>query len=220
MPARSTPRTPSPTRRQLLDAAEELFATRGIDAVSLAEITQVAGLRNTGAVHHHFGGREELLAAVVDEHRQRLDARRSALLDEPAVQQPQRELRLSPDGITVGFSQVRTAADGSTAFVAAVGRLRRTADRYVIDDARAVSRLGELKNFTPDGRAVLIAGFTTLPDRAADPDIVQIDLTTSEQTDVTDNGDYDEDISFAPDGRSYAVFSGRGTGLFETMQGL
>lgn len=137
--------------------------------------------------------------------------------DDPAVQQPQREFRLSPDGTTVGFSQVRTAEDGSTAFVASVGALRRDGDRYVVDDARVVSRLGELKNFTPDGAAVLISAFTTLPDRAADPDIVRIDLATGEQTDVTDNGDYDEDIAFAPDQRSYAVFSGRGTGLFETV---
>lgn len=137
--------------------------------------------------------------------------------DDPAVQQPQRELRLAPDGQTVGFSQVRTASDGSTAFVASVGTLRRTDEGYVIDDSRVVSRLGELKNFTPDGRSVLISAFTSLPDRAADPDIVRIDLATGEQQDVTDNGDYDEDISFSPDMERYAVFSARGTGLFETV---
>ena len=70
------------TRDRLLLAAEELFATQGIDAPSLAEITQAAGSGNTGAVHYHFGGREELLAAIVDEHRTELDARREALLDE------------------------------------------------------------------------------------------------------------------------------------------
>ena len=56
------------TRHRLLLAAEDLFATRGIDAVSLAEITKAAGGSNTGAIHHHFGGREELLAEIVDEH--------------------------------------------------------------------------------------------------------------------------------------------------------
>lgn len=77
--------TPTSTRQRLIEAAERLFATRGIDAVSLAEVTHTAGLRNTGAVHHHFGGREELLAAVVEEHRPGLDARREALLDELEV---------------------------------------------------------------------------------------------------------------------------------------
>lgn len=82
------------TRRRLLETAERLFATRGIDAPSLAEITHEAGLHNTGAVHYHFGGREELLAAIVDEHRSRLDARRDALLD---------ELEASGDVSTVGL---------------------------------------------------------------------------------------------------------------------
>lgn len=74
--------SPTSTRERLLAAAETLFAERGIDAVSLAEITKAAGGHNTGAVHHHFGGREELLAAIVDEHRGHLDARREALLDD------------------------------------------------------------------------------------------------------------------------------------------
>lgn len=70
------------TREQLLEAAEGLFATRGIDAPSLAELTKAAGLSNTGAVHYYFGGREELLAAIVEEHRRALDERREELLDE------------------------------------------------------------------------------------------------------------------------------------------
>lgn len=73
--------TDAPTPERLLMAAEHLFATRGIDGVSLAEITKAAGCHNTGAIHHHFGGREELLAAIVDEHRGRLDVERRARLD-------------------------------------------------------------------------------------------------------------------------------------------
>ena len=122
--------------------------------------------------------------------------------DDAAVQQPQRELRLAPDGTTVGFSQVRDAEDGATAFV--VGRSGRSAATAAATSSTTPgpsASLGELKNFTPDGTAVLISAFTTLPDRAADPDVVRIDLATGEQTDVTDNGDYDEDIAFAPDQR-------------------
>jgi AcrR family transcriptional regulator len=70
------------SRQRLLEAAEHLFASRGIDAVSLAELTRAAGLGNTGAVHHYFGGREELLDAIVEQHRADLDARREQLLDE------------------------------------------------------------------------------------------------------------------------------------------
>jgi AcrR family transcriptional regulator len=72
----------STARQRLLEAAEHLFASRGIDGVSLAELTRAAGLGNTGAVHHYFGGRDELLEAIVDQHRAELDARREKLLDE------------------------------------------------------------------------------------------------------------------------------------------
>ena len=73
---------PDGPRQRLLEAAERLFADRGIDGVSLAELTRAAGLGNTGAVHHYFGGREELLEAIVEQHRADLDARRDELLDE------------------------------------------------------------------------------------------------------------------------------------------
>jgi AcrR family transcriptional regulator len=72
-------------RQRLLEAAERLFAAKGIDGVSLAELTRTAGLGNTGAVHHYFGGREELLQAIVDQHRADLDARREQLLDEASA---------------------------------------------------------------------------------------------------------------------------------------
>jgi hypothetical protein len=100
-----------------------------------------------------------------------------------------------------------------------VGRLRRADDgtAYEVDDPRVVSTLGELKNFTPDGQAVLVAAFTTLPDRAANPDIVRVDLASGEEEAVTVDGDYDEDISLSPDQRWYVVASGRGSGLFETV---
>jgi AcrR family transcriptional regulator len=72
-------------RQRLLEAAERLFAAQGIDGVSLAELTRAAGLGNTGAVHHYFGGREQLLEAIVEQHRAELDARREQLLDEAEV---------------------------------------------------------------------------------------------------------------------------------------
>jgi AcrR family transcriptional regulator len=72
-------------RQRLLVAAERLFAAQGIDGASLAELTRAAGLGNTGAVHHYFGGRVQLLEAIVEQHRGELDARREQLLDEAEV---------------------------------------------------------------------------------------------------------------------------------------
>jgi AcrR family transcriptional regulator len=70
------------TRDVLLDAAEALFAAEGIDGVSLADITRLAGQRNGGAIHYYFGGRDGLLTAILDRHQAVLDSvRMDALID-------------------------------------------------------------------------------------------------------------------------------------------
>ena len=68
------------TRTKLLDAATDLFATRGMANVTLAEITARAGQRNTSALHYYFGNRDGLVRELVQEHVPRIRDRRSALL--------------------------------------------------------------------------------------------------------------------------------------------
>lgn len=51
------------TKDRLLDAAEHLFAVRGINATSLRDITSEAGA-NLASVNYHFGGKDGLLEAV------------------------------------------------------------------------------------------------------------------------------------------------------------
>jgi AcrR family transcriptional regulator len=70
------------TRERLLDAGEQLFAARGVDDVTVAEITRAAGQRNGAAIHYHFGGRDGLLEAILDRHLARIDAEHLARLDE------------------------------------------------------------------------------------------------------------------------------------------
>ncbi len=54
------------TRARLLDAAANLFAERGIDAVSVDTVADAAG-RTSGAVYAHFGSKQGLLLALLDE---------------------------------------------------------------------------------------------------------------------------------------------------------
>jgi AcrR family transcriptional regulator len=54
------------TRARLLDAAAGLFAERGIDAVSVDTVADAAG-RTSGAVYAHFGSKQGLLLALLDE---------------------------------------------------------------------------------------------------------------------------------------------------------
>lgn len=54
------------TRERILDAAEELFARRGFDAVSVREIT-AAARSNVAAVNYHFGNKMKLYVGVFRE---------------------------------------------------------------------------------------------------------------------------------------------------------
>src|SRR3984893_8173920 len=54
------------TRARLLDAAATLFAARGTDAGSVDAVAHAAG-RTSGAVYDHFGSKQGLLLALLDE---------------------------------------------------------------------------------------------------------------------------------------------------------
>jgi AcrR family transcriptional regulator len=58
------------TRNLLLDAAEEVFARRGLAGAALEDIADVAGYTR-GAIYSHFGAKEELFLAVIERQRQR-----------------------------------------------------------------------------------------------------------------------------------------------------
>lgn len=69
------------TRERLLEAAERLFAERGVDAVSMREISREANSRNVIAGQYWFGDKEGLIAALLDKHAPDVESRRHALLD-------------------------------------------------------------------------------------------------------------------------------------------
>jgi AcrR family transcriptional regulator len=70
----------SESKRKLLDAAEQLFADRGFDAVSVRDITQLAKA-NVAAVNYHFGSREGLISLVVMRYITPVNEERIARLD-------------------------------------------------------------------------------------------------------------------------------------------
>lgn len=53
------------TRIMLMQVAERLFATRGIQAVTLREIQEAAGQSNTSVIRYHFGSRDNLIRALI-----------------------------------------------------------------------------------------------------------------------------------------------------------
>ena len=62
----------------MLDAANDLFAERGYEEVSVEDIARAAGVTR-GLVHHYFGGRTEVYIALLE----RLDAMREGSLRQP-----------------------------------------------------------------------------------------------------------------------------------------
>ncbi|NLU68572.1 ScbR family autoregulator-binding transcription factor [Streptomyces sp. HNM0574] len=54
------------TRRQVLEAAADVFAERGYGASTISEIISRAGVTK-GALYFHFASKEELLQSVLDE---------------------------------------------------------------------------------------------------------------------------------------------------------
>jgi AcrR family transcriptional regulator len=69
------------TRTKILDTAEKLFANNGVAAVSLREINAAAGV-SPSVLHYHFGGRDELIATMLERRLPALNAGRSAMLEE------------------------------------------------------------------------------------------------------------------------------------------
>jgi AcrR family transcriptional regulator len=86
------------TRDKLLDAATRLFAERGIDNVSIAEIVRAAGQRNASAVHYHFGNRNEVLRALLAQHVPAVHDRRVELL-EVARSKPPSDVRAAVEAV-------------------------------------------------------------------------------------------------------------------------
>ncbi|HEX3461115.1 MAG TPA: TetR family transcriptional regulator [Acidimicrobiales bacterium] len=77
------------TRTRLMQAAERLIAERGVDAVSVRDITAAADT-NSASIHYHFQSKEGLIHAIMEDRAERLGERRGSYLqalgpDAPSV---------------------------------------------------------------------------------------------------------------------------------------
>ncbi len=67
------------TRERILNAAQQLFATRSFTQVTVREITEAAGV-GTAAINYHFGNKESLLHALFQRSAPQLLQERKELL--------------------------------------------------------------------------------------------------------------------------------------------
>lgn len=68
------------TKEQIVRAAEQLFAERGIEGVSLRQIGAAAGNGNNSAVQYHFGSKDQLIRAIFEYRLPYLHERRRMLV--------------------------------------------------------------------------------------------------------------------------------------------
>lgn len=130
------------TRGNLVAAAEQLFAARGIESVSLREIARSAGAKNVMSVQYHFTDREGVLAAILDKHLPAVEARRHALLDDAESQAPP-AMRTLAAALVTPLAAKLDDADGGRAFLRVYADLlnRPTPALQVAHNARYASLL-------------------------------------------------------------------------------
>lgn len=131
-PAGAAVRTPD----RILQAAEQLFSERGIDAVSLREITTAAGV-NSAAAHYHFGSKEAVLEALFALRARPIAQRREELLGRlkldrqgrprledvlRAFLQPALDALKTPDGVAFTMLRARMAFEREEVRRAALGQ--------------------------------------------------------------------------------------------------
>ncbi|MGB7050843.1 MAG: helix-turn-helix domain-containing protein [Acidimicrobiales bacterium] len=182
--ARTQEQRKADTRARLLAAAAELFASQGVDAVSVDAVAEAAG-RTSGSVYAHFGSKQGLLLALLESLQ---DSALALLLAEVAVSHsPEEELRAvwehasgASDGgwdLLQHELWLRAARDPD---VAAVLRTRSTeaidySARQLANWARTV---GAAPVVTPPELAVLVRALVTglAMQQRLEPDSVTDDL--------------------------------------------
>ena len=83
MPLKSTDDKATPkkkTKDRIMEAAEQLFSEKGLDATSMRDITTAAGV-NLASVNYHFGSKDSLISAIFARHLEPLNAARIEMLD-------------------------------------------------------------------------------------------------------------------------------------------
>lgn len=129
------------TRRRLVEAATEAFAEHGVFTASLVDITRRAGQRNRGAVHYHFGSRDGLIVAVVDQHAAFL-ARREGELLELARNRPDDDLTAVVEAIVRPAVELSETGTDGRRYLVIIGQLVEEYDRVHPDVTAALERTG------------------------------------------------------------------------------
>jgi AcrR family transcriptional regulator len=142
------PRDAASTREQLVEAGRRLFARQGLFTTSLRQVVESAGQRNTSALHYHFGGRDGLVAAIIEVHNSRIEQQRAEMLDALGDHPSLREL---VDAVVLPQAALLDEPDGRE-FLAIISQLTDLFDRW--DESEQATPPQALRAFRAIERAL------------------------------------------------------------------
>ena len=148
------------TKQRIIEAAERLFAQRGISQVSLREIIAAAGQRHKSAVHYHFGSKQRLLQEILDDRAQAMAPRRLTLLASLEGDGPGEKLRSVVEAIVYPSAEAVSPGSYSARFIAQlftdpVAQYDAPAEAPSRAESRRIERL--LPTLLPDIPAATLA---------------------------------------------------------------
>lgn len=136
----------SDTRERLLDAAERLFAEKGLHATSTREIIASAGQRNESAIQYHFGGRSGLLEAIHARRLTEVEQARAERLDALLAAEPDPSARAVLDCVISPVVHQCGADPGFRGYLAAFGELALSAGISIGSNPHELSSLSRVRS--------------------------------------------------------------------------
>ncbi|AXI79099.1 TetR/AcrR family transcriptional regulator [Peterkaempfera bronchialis] len=153
-----------PGHQALLEAARQEFAERGYGSTSIRDIAQRAGV-SLSALYHYYGGKQELLFALLDEgmdrYRQACDAALADAGDDPAerlealVEATVRFRAGQRDRSSIELTEDRSLNDEQRAHFRRRQAAATRMFQQVIEDGRACSLF--LTPYPDDARRAVLA---------------------------------------------------------------
>ena len=122
-------------RNRLLDAAEKLFAERGIDAVSLNSIARFANQLNGSVMQYHFGSKTGLIEAILERRMGELNRRRNELIANIDISDRMHALRQVAEAMVLPFAEHLFIEGGST-YLRFTAQVNFNTDKSVFEMAR------------------------------------------------------------------------------------
>jgi AcrR family transcriptional regulator len=143
------------TKEALLSTAERLYAERGLDAVSLREITRDAGQKNSTALQYHFTNKEAVVSSIINRRMNDGDARRLEFLHDLEIRGKLDDIRSLAaalvEPIAVGIKSPKRWP-GERAWVRFLSEVQRRPEFDLVKLSKTMSDLGLRRVYTLLGK--------------------------------------------------------------------